>query len=181
MTIKSDSYWVCARTEPHREAFAEAQLVHAGLEVYCPRYARWISSGRKKSLVKRPLFASYLFVRTDENPEKIWQIKRLPGIASLASKTISSAIVDDRVIDEIRSRDKEGVVVLGSGGRRIIKNELADHGLVGRPQLARPRERLAVKARGHEARSDAERCRILLSLLGGMQSVLISAELLEKI
>lgn len=169
MTIKADSYWVCARTEPHREAFAEAQLVHAGLEVYCPRYARWISSGRKKSLVKRPLFASYLFVRTDENPEKIWQIKRLPGIASLASKTISSAIVDDRVIDEIRSREKEGVVILDSDRFKAGETVRISGGpLQGINAI-------------FEARSDAERCRILLSLLGGMQSVLISAELLEKI
>lgn len=168
MEHETAKHWICARTEPHRESFAETQLTQAGLDVYCPRYARWISSGRKKTLVKRPLFASYIFVRTGESPEKLWQIKRTPGIASLAAGTLSSAIVDDAIIAEIRSREKDGVIMLG--GDRFQAGETVR--ISGGPLQG-------VEAI-FEAQNDAERCRVLLSLLGSMQSVLILAEFLEK-
>lgn len=50
------AFWVCVLTERHRETLAEGQLRHTGLEVYCPRYQRRVSSGRRRQFVARPLF-----------------------------------------------------------------------------------------------------------------------------
>ena len=33
--------WVCVRTEPQREDWAEANLTRTGLDVYCPRWEQY--------------------------------------------------------------------------------------------------------------------------------------------
>ena len=162
--------WVCVRSEPNREFFAEANLQRANFEVYCPRYERLISHARKKTLVLRPLFPNYLFVRSAAGLFGLGDVKRTPGVSALAARDLQSALVADGIILGLRARENEyGKIQFGTD--RFRSGELV--------RLARGpfAELEAVFAEGHDKR----RCRILLSMLGRQHSVLVLSDDLEKV
>ena len=162
--------WVCVRSEPNREFFAEANLQRSKFEVYCPRYERLISHARKKILVLRPLFPNYLFVRSAAGIFGLGDVKRTPGVSTLAARDLQSALVHDAIIDALRAReDEHGKVQFGADrfrpgeAVRLARGPFADLE--------------AVFAEKHDER----RCRILLNMLGKQHSVIVLSEVLEKV
>src|SRR6516164_957576 len=104
------SYWACAQTEPLREAAATHFLGLAGYQVYCPRLrvVRPRRGGRK--IVTRPaLFPSYLFVLITAG---WWDARWCPGVVRLLANGETPMTVPDRLIDEIKSRERGGLVEL---------------------------------------------------------------------
>ena len=163
------NHWICVRTEAHKEAFAEGNLRKAGLEVYCPRFERWISHARRRQLVLRPLFPNYLFVRSDVGLEGLGSVKRTPGVSTLAARDLASSTVPDAVIELVRAReDQSGAVVFAV--------ERFKAGETVRVTAGPFTDFEAVFAEGHDER----RCRILLSMLGKQHSVLVLSHFLEK-
>ena len=161
--------WVCVRSEPHREFFAEANLQRARFEVYCPRYERLISHARKTTLVLRPLFPNYLFVRSASGFIGLGAVRRTPGVSALAARDLPSAVVPDAIIASLRACENgQGTVQLGAD--RFCKGEAV--------RLARGpfADIAAIFAEKHDER----RCRILLSMLGKQHSVLVLSKDLEK-
>jgi len=162
--------WVCVRSEPHKEFFAEANLRRAAFEVYCPRYERLISHARKSALVLRPLFPNYLFVRSASGLIALGDVKRTPGVSTLAARDLPSAVVPDAIIASLRARENgQGKVQLGAD--RFCKGEAV--------RLARGpfADIAAIFAEKHDER----RCRILLSMLGKQHTVLVLSNDLEKV
>ena len=107
--------WVCVRSEPHPEFFAEANLQRADFEVYCPRHERLISHARKTALVLRPLFPNYLFVRSASGLIGLGAVRRTPGVSALAARDLPSAVVPDAIIASLRDRENgQGKVQLGA-------------------------------------------------------------------
>ena len=166
----SKPQWVCVRSEPHREFFAEANLKRAEFEVYCPRYERMISHARKRVLVLRPLFPNYLFVRSARGLFGLGDVKRTPGVSSLAARDLHSALVPDAIIVSLRARENEyGKIQLGADRFRVGEAVRLARGPFADIE--------AVFAEKHDER----RCRILLSMLGKQHSVMVRSDDLEKV
>ena len=161
--------WVCVRSEPHREFFAEANLERAHFEVYCPRHERLISHARKTVLALRPLFPNYLFVRSASGLIGLGDVRRTPGVSALAARDLPSAVVPDAIIASLRAReDGRGKVELGAD--RFVEGEAV--------RLARGP--FADIAAIFAEKQGERRCRILLSMLGKQHSVLVLSKDLEK-
>src|SRR5215831_5867068 len=158
-------YWCVGQTEPHQERAAQHFLALNGFESYCPRLRVVRRSHGRKIVTKPPLFPSYLFVLVVSG---WWSARWCPHVTKLILNGATPAVVADSVIDEIRSRERGGLVELPKpagpnlGDRvRILAGPL--QGQLGLFQGQRPHERVLV----------------LLALLGGQQRVELAASDVE--
>jgi transcriptional antiterminator RfaH len=149
------AFWVCAQLQPARERLALHCLTLAGYVTYLPRLRqRRISRGRRIETTPA-LFPGYAFVLI----ELQWHAARwAPGVTRIVLDGAVPAKVPDRIIAEIRSRERGGLVQLPPrlkrGDRvRILRGPFSE-------QLALYQEQTA-----------HERVAVLLSLLGGRQRV----------
>jgi transcriptional antiterminator RfaH len=130
---------------PHRERLAEHCLGLLGFAVYSPRLRVYrIRHGRRVETIV-PLFPGYLFVEI------------VLGVRGVLKSGSTPAVVPDTVIDEIRQRERNGVVELQH--RRLRAG--AQVRILGGPF----RDRLGLCA-GMDGR---ERVRILLKMLGSQR------------
>jgi transcriptional antiterminator RfaH len=104
------SYWCCAQIEGNREGLALHCLNLAGFTVYAPRiHVRRRSSTRKARVQTTSLFPGYAFVLI----ELQWHAARwCPGVLRLILDGVQPARVPEHVILDLRSRERDGVVVL---------------------------------------------------------------------
>ena len=160
-------YWACARLEPHRERLALHCLGLAGYVTYLPRIReRRLSHGRRIE-VRPPLFPGYAFFVVEAQ----WHSARWSvGVLGLIMNGLQPAKVPDRVIDEIRGRERNGLIELAPppslrrGARvRILAGPFRDH--------------LAIFA----DMKPRERVEILLQLLGGEQRVTLAKKDIEVV
>src|SRR5262249_6580305 len=161
------SFWACARLEPRREALAAHCLALAGFSVYTPRLREQRVLRGRHVEVNPPLFPGYCFVAIVLQ----WHAARwCPGVIRLVMDGAQPARVLDAVIDEIRARERGGLIELP------------------KPPLARPGDavrilrgpfagRLAIYA-GMKPR---QRVEVLLSLLGSSQRVMLAADAVEAV
>jgi transcriptional antiterminator RfaH len=142
--------WLCVQTETRRENIANHYLEASGFSVYLPK----LKSKHDGKLRIVPLFPSYLFVRAE--PFRWVSIRWTIGcIRVLMSAQDQPAQVSEKILNEIRAREKGGFVVLPS------------------PQRFRQGDRIKIvrgsftgcQAIFHAANS-RERVSILLDLLG---------------
>jgi transcriptional antiterminator RfaH len=102
------SYWACAQLEANRERLALHCLSLRGFEVYLPRLKR-ATPARKTSVQAPALFPGYAFVLI----ELQWQAARWsPGILRLVLDGDRPAKVPDKVIVELKGRERNGLVEL---------------------------------------------------------------------
>ena len=103
------AYWAVARLETHREQLALHCLGLAGYETYFPRLReRRISRGRKIE-IRPPLFPGYAFIVVEAQ----WYAARWSiGVIGMIIDGIRPARVADSVIDDIRARERNGLVEL---------------------------------------------------------------------
>jgi len=160
-------YWSACRLQLHREALALHCLGLNGYTTYYPRLRdRRIRFGRKIEL--RPaLFPGYCFVLIQLQ----WHTARwAPGTLGLIMDGIQPAKVPDPVIEEIRSRERDGLIDLPKppplrrGARvRILRGPFTGHLAIF--AVMRPRQRV----------------KILLQLLGGEQRVTLVKKDIEVV
>jgi transcription antitermination factor NusG len=127
----------------------------AGYEIYEPRLREQRRSrhGHRKIIVTPPLFPGYLFVWVVRG---WWDARWSPGVVRLIMDGLLPARVPDRVIAEIKSRERGGLIELPKPRKfkpgmqvKVLQGPLRDQiGLLG---ALRPHERVLV----------------LLQLLGG--------------
>jgi transcriptional antiterminator RfaH len=159
-------YWACAQLEPNRTALALHCLGLAGYEVYCPRLREQLRRRGRKIVRTPPLFPGYTFVLVVSG---WWNARWSPGVVRLIMDGLQPANVPDRVIAEIRSRERGGLIELPKlrlepGARvRVLQGPLQDH--IGLLAALRPHERVLV----------------LLQLLGGQQRVELARSSIEAI
>src|SRR6516165_8260783 len=148
-------YWACARLVPHQERLALFHLERIGFATYLPRLReRRISHGRR-IVVTPPLFPGYAFITIEAQ----WHAARWSiGILGLIMDGIRPARVADQIIDDLRKRERNGLIELPrrdglkAGDRvRVLAGPL--QGQFGLYAGMRPHERVLV----------------LLALLGGQQ------------
>jgi transcriptional antiterminator RfaH len=106
------SFWACAQLEAHRERLALHCLGLAGFQTYMPRLrVKRLTRTRKMSVSMPALFPGYCFVWI----ELQWHAARwAPGVIRLVLDGIQPAKVPDKVIDELRGRERNGLVELPS-------------------------------------------------------------------
>jgi transcriptional antiterminator RfaH len=103
------SYWAAARLEPHREHLALHFLGLNGFETYLPRIRERRLVRSRRVVVTPPLFPGYAFIAI----ELQWHAARwCPGVLSLVMDGERPAKVPDRDIADLRSRERDGYVVL---------------------------------------------------------------------
>jgi len=160
-------YWCAAQLQPQRDTLALYFLRQAGFETYAPRLReRRTVHGRK--IVKTPLlFPGYVFVAI----ELQWHAARwAPGVIRLVMDGAVPARVPDAVIDEIRSRERGGLIELP------------------KPPTARPGDAVRILRGPFEGRlaiyagmKPRQRVEVLLSLLGSPQRVILAADAVEAV
>jgi transcriptional antiterminator RfaH len=153
------AYWSCVRLEPNRERLALHCLSKVnGFEVYSPRIqAPRIRPPRSRARREddiRPLFPGYAFVLIVLQ----WHAARWsPGVVRIVLDGAVPAKVPDKIIAELRARERGGVVRLPGikVGERVRVLGGPFQGKLGLYAGMKPHERVEV----------------LLALLGGQQRV----------
>src|SRR5215471_10526732 len=160
-------YWACAQLEPQRERLAVYCLGLAGYQIYRPLLREQRRSHGRKILVTPPLFPGYLFLWVVRG---WWDARWSPGVIRLIMDGEHPAHVPGAIIDEIRSRERNGFVELPKvrglvpGMRvRVISGPLSER--IGMLAALRPHERVLV----------------LLQLLGGQQRVELARGAVEAV
>jgi transcriptional antiterminator RfaH len=161
------SFWCAARLMHRREALALHCLGLAGYLTYCPRLrAQRLSHGRK--IETQPLlFPGYAFVFI----ELQWHAARWsPGTCGLIMAGDGPARVSQAVIDELRSRERDGLIELP------------------KPPALQPGDRVRITSGafgGHLAlyagQSGQERVAVLLQFLGSQQRTVLPASAIEPV
>jgi len=102
--------WAVAVTKLNCERLVEDQLIRQGFEPYLPRSRERIVVAGQVRFRERILFGRYIFVRAIG----VWHIvKRTFGIVNILQSGDKPALLQDSVIDELRSRhDVHGCVEL---------------------------------------------------------------------
>jgi transcriptional antiterminator RfaH len=102
-------FWCAARLMSQREAYATHCLGVEGFETYLPRLREQRVIRGRRVEVRPPLFPGYIFIAIVLQ----WHAARwAPGVAHIIMDGMTPAKVPDRVIDEIRSRERGGLVEL---------------------------------------------------------------------
>jgi transcriptional antiterminator RfaH len=160
-------YWVAVRAQPRREALAAHFLGLAGYTVYLPRLRERRTVKGRKVEIRPPLFPGYLFAEVIAG---WWAAHWCPATHGLVMSSGLPLRVPARVLDEIRGRERGGLIELPKpplarlGSRvRVTQGPLAGH--VGLYAGMKPRERVEV----------------LLAILGSSQRVTLAADAVEAV
>jgi transcriptional antiterminator RfaH len=102
-------YWACAQLQANHTGLALHCLTLAGFEVYHPRIRLPRQRFGRKILTTPALFPGYAFVAI----ELQWHAARFaPGVIRIVLDGSAPARVPNAVIDEIRSRERDGYIEL---------------------------------------------------------------------
>ena len=161
------AYWCAARLQARREHLALRFLAQSGYETYFPQLREHRFSYGRKIEVRPALFPGYAFVLIQLQ----WHPARwAPGTLGLIMDGIQPAKVPDPVIEEIRSRERDGLIDLPKPPplRRGVRVRILCGPFTGHLAIfadMRPRQRVE----------------ILLQLLGGEQRVTLAKKDIEVV
>lgn len=155
--------WFVVNTKPRHEDRVQSILVQAGFEVYAPRILR-----DKKP---RPLFPGYAFVHFDF-PSEFRLIRYARGVKRVLGVRERPAPVPNELIQEIRGREVDGMVVL--------------HETRPAPEVGDEIEVVEGPLKGlrgifQKELKDRERVAILLSYVSYQAQLLVSKSQLKKV
>ena len=144
-------------TKPRQEAVADAFLRQSGVEIFYPRI------GPAKSL-----FTGYIFAKFDADTQ-MRLVKYSRGVSSVVSFGDKPSPVDERLIEGINLRIKDGFVVLDppsfTKGERV---EIKDGPLEGISGIFDSRVK------------DSDRVIILLNAIASQSRIVVSSKSLRK-
>ncbi len=162
-------HWFVARTKTNSENRAAENVARQGCEFYFPKIMEMALIRGKRCPRVRPLFPGYLFIKTVAGQ---WHfLTNTIGIYRVITFGGEPAVIDNVIIDDIRSRESNGCVVLPAAqqARRFVQG-----------QSVRVREGLFSGLTGIYDGSNSRDCeRVLLEYLGRKSRVLIAPENLE--
>ncbi len=105
------SRWLAVNTHPHREHIALDNLNRQDFTTYCPMIERQVRHARRTRLVRRPLFPGYVFVRVNLDHQRWRPILSTYGVRSLVRCGERLSFVADGLIDGLKAREQDGVVI----------------------------------------------------------------------
>ena len=153
------SYWAVAQLETNRAALALHCLKLAGFETYLPRFRerRRMPTTNRKVEVATPLFPGYAFIAI----ELQWHTARWsPGVLSIIRAGDVPARVPDRIIADLRGRERNGLIDLPP-----------KPGLQRGDQVRITRGPMENRLAIYEGMKGRERVEVLLAMLGSVQRV----------
>lgn len=103
--------WYIVNTKPKQEFQAEKNLKTQGIAAYLPVYRKKIKKNREKIEVLTPLFSGYLFARFDIQ-EFYHRVRYTRGVKTLLGNDEYLWTIGNEKIEDIKSRENDGVVVL---------------------------------------------------------------------
>lgn len=160
--------WYVAHCKHHKEGQAAAALnERLGLPVYLPE----VSRSMRGQIQRTPFFPGYLFVRADLRVVALSQINALPGVLRLIAFGDLPQPVPVAAVEEIRRRVGE----LNAAGGEVMHD-------------FRPGDTILLKRgpfQGLEAiflgpTAPRERVRVLIEFLGGLRTMEVRADQLER-
>lgn len=98
--------WFLLNTKPKKEFRVERLFREASFEVYLPK--------QKNRTSLKPFFPCYEFIRFDY-PRDYNLVKYTRGVKAIVGYETGPIPLPDQVIDEIRSREVDGLVVIPQG------------------------------------------------------------------
>src|ERR1700761_3832820 len=93
-------HWYAVYTKPRWEKKVAENLVKNSFESYCPLNRVLRQWHDRKKFVSEPLFASYVFVRTEEARHS--ELSRVSGIVNLVYWLRKPAVIKEEEIDAIK-------------------------------------------------------------------------------
>jgi transcriptional antiterminator RfaH len=168
-TIDPCARWYAIHTKTREEERADSNLRASGVETFAPRIrARRQMYAGGVSYFTKPLFPRYIFARFDVN-RLYRKVSFTRGVNRIVSFDGNPAVVDDCIVDLIRSR------VGGDGCVRINDEfEAGDHVIIRNGPLT---GFTGVFERGLK---DADRIMILLTTVNYRPRIVIERELVHK-
>src|SRR5262245_11045687 len=146
-------FWACAQLKPMQTRLALHCLGLAGFETYLPRLREHRVRGSRRIEIARALFPGYCFILITLQWSNACYA---PGVRRIILDGEVPARVPDRIIDDLRKREHNGLIelpkprVLRAGDPvRVLRGPFAGH--LALYDGMQPRDRVA----------------ILLALLGG--------------
>jgi transcription antitermination factor NusG len=109
-------HWYVARSKPRAEALASAALQSRGLATYLPL---WRRRTRGHPEYAEPLFPSYLFVQSDDEPDWVLRARSAPNVVRLLGSDRGPEPVPADLVDEIRTRCADQVEQPFVHGQRV--------------------------------------------------------------
>ena len=107
--VSSD--WCIIQSKPKQEFCAEKNLKSLGINVYLPVYLKKIKKNKIKIDRLSPLFSGYLFAQFDIR-DFYQKVKYTKGVKSILGYNEYLWTIDDAKIQDIKSRENSGIVVL---------------------------------------------------------------------
>ena len=101
--------WYAVHTKTHQEALAELALERLGVETFCPRIQQTQRMGRRGLSATGPLFPGYLFARFHLDTQ-YRAVNFARGVRKIVAFGPAPAMVDDEMIESIRSRLRNGAI-----------------------------------------------------------------------
>jgi transcriptional antiterminator RfaH len=102
--------WIVVNTQPHQERLALENLMRQQYEVYCPFMLKRVRHARRTQEVSRPLFPGYIFVEIASDTR--WSpICSTYGVRALVRSGEQPSFLPDDLIDDLRSREIDGLIV----------------------------------------------------------------------
>src|SRR2546422_11135145 len=99
--------WYALNTKPHQENLVQLSLQKLGVESFCPILKQTKLIRRRRQTVIGPLFLGYLFARF--NPDIHYRaVNYARGVRRLVAFGDIPVVVDDEIIESIKSRLEEG-------------------------------------------------------------------------
>jgi transcriptional antiterminator RfaH len=144
-------FWAAAQLQPRREHLALYFLDQAGFQTYSPRVRERILRRGHKVERLAPLFVGYFFVAI----QSAWYPARwAPGVLRLIMNGETPAHVPSRIIEQLKGRERNGVIPLPKGGFALGETvRIVSGPLAGRPAI-------------YAGQTAHERVIVLLHLLG---------------
>lgn len=146
--------WFVVRTKVGQEDKAVWHLKNQKFDVYLPKYCKKVHHARKTKSYLRPLFPGYLFIKIDIDRQPWRSINGTIGVIGLLQFGATPQHISSELIDEIRTREENGVVNISPAG--FVKGE-AVHACGGA---------LAEYTAFFEEHLDEKRVVLLLNLMG---------------
>jgi transcriptional antiterminator RfaH len=164
----SGARWYLAQTQAHAEAKAAFNLGRQGFTTYLPRCLKRRRHARRVEVVAAPLFPRYVFVAIDMATQRWRLIHSTFGIAHLVCYGEEPAIVPDRVIADLQTRENpDGFIELHKPTFAVGDKVRVCHGV------------FESSFGLFEGMTGRERVAVLLDLVGRKVRVVMDAEAIE--
>jgi transcriptional antiterminator RfaH len=111
--------WIVVNTRPHAENTALDNLQRQAFDAYCPMLRKHRSHARSVTMVLRPLFPGYLFVRAGPELGRWRSILSTYGVRNVVRAGETPSVIDNGFIASLKEREINGAIVRPPNPYRI--------------------------------------------------------------